>query len=143
MGDDQRSGDQRHAVATTPGVPLRAGIAAWRERRFATLSIAVALGLFKQIGLFTHLFSLLAPALGEGGAGASISLVTLCAVLGRTLLGGLLLAHADRRIAAAANFAVQIAGSITGGERLIRFASPSRLRAVRARRWQSGLVAAG
>jgi hypothetical protein len=92
--------------------PLPVGIAAWRERRFATLSIAFALGLFAQVGLFAHLFSLLVPALGDAGAGASISLVTLCAVLGRTLLGGLLPAQADRRVVAAANFAVQIAGSI-------------------------------
>jgi MFS family permease len=84
----------------------------WGDRRFATLSVAFALGLFAQIGLFTHLFSLLVPALGEAGAGTAISLVTLCAVLGRVLLGALMPAHADRRIAAAANFAAQIAGSI-------------------------------
>jgi hypothetical protein len=91
---------------------FRRCVAAWREWRFTTLSIAFALGLFAQVGLFAHLFSLLVPALGDAGAGASISLVTLCAVLGRTLLGGLLPAHADRRVVAAANFAVQVAGSI-------------------------------
>jgi len=87
-------------------------MAAWRERRFATLSLAFALGLFAQIGLFAHLFSLLVPALGTAGAGLSISFVTGCAVLGWTLLGAALPANADRRIAGAANFGVQIAGSV-------------------------------
>jgi len=100
------------APASDP-LPLRPGIAAWRERRFATLSLAFALGLFAQIGLFTHLFSLLVPALGTAGAGLSISFVTGYAVLGRTLLGTLLPANVDRRVVGAANFAVQIAGSVT------------------------------
>jgi len=101
-----------YSASAADPLPLRPGIAAWRERRFATLSLAFALGLFAQIGLFTHLFSLLVPALGTAGAGLSISFVTGCAVLGRTLLGTLLTANADRRIAGAANFGVQIAGSV-------------------------------
>jgi cyanate permease len=84
----------------------------WRDRRFATLSIAFALGLFAQIGLIAHLFSLLAPALGEAGAGLAVSLATASAVLGRTLFGMLLPARADRRVAAALNFVIQIAGSV-------------------------------
>ena len=95
-----------------PRVPLPAGAAAWRDPRFATLSAAFALGLFAQIGLIAHLFSLLAPALGTTGAGAAVSLTTLCAVAGRSLLGALLPPRADRRLAAAANFAVQLAGSL-------------------------------
>ena len=59
-----------------------------------------------------HLFSLLAPAFGAAGAGAAVSLTTACAVLGRTLLGALLPERADRRVAAAASFAVQLAGSV-------------------------------
>ena len=81
-------------------------------RRFATLSVAFALGLFAQIGLFTHLFSFLASALGEAGAGAAISFVTACAIAGRMLLGGILPARTNRRVAAAVNFAVQIAGTL-------------------------------
>jgi len=88
------------APASDP-LPLRPGIAAWRERRFATLSLAFALGLFAQIGLLTHLFSLLVPALGTAGAGLSISFVTGYAVLGRTLLGTLLPANVDRRVVGA------------------------------------------
>jgi fucose permease len=92
--------------------PLPAGAAVWRDRRFLTLSAAFALGLFAQIGLVAHLFSLLAPALGEAGAGLAVSLATACAVLGRTLVGWLLPAGADRRVAAALNFAVQVLGCL-------------------------------
>ena len=52
------------------------------------------------------------PALGSAWAGAALSLVTICAVLGRILLGGILPDNADRRDAAAVNFAIQISGSI-------------------------------
>lgn len=97
--------------AGPPRAPLPPGRRAWRDRRFATLSAAFALGLFAQIGLITHLFSLLAPGLGAFGAGAGVSLVAACAVLGRSLLGWLMPSDTDRRVAAALNFAVQIAGS--------------------------------
>jgi MFS family permease len=98
------------APAAVP--PLPPGAAVWRDRRFATLSTAFALGLFAQIGLVAHLFSLLAPALGEAGAGLAVSLATACAVLGRTLVGWLLPERADRRVAAALNFAVQVGGCL-------------------------------
>jgi MFS family permease len=113
LAPDGDSPPKTDAAATAHNVsPLRTGIAAWREWRFATLSVSFAFGLFAQIGLFAHLFSLLVPIFGEAGAGLSISFVTGCAVLGRALLGALLPAHADRRIAAAVNFGVQIAGSV-------------------------------
>jgi hypothetical protein len=95
---------------TPPRLPLPIGAAVWRDRRFATLSAAFALGLFAQIELIAHLFSPLASPLGETGAGAALSLATACAVLGRTLLGTPLPTSMDRRIAAAINFAVQITG---------------------------------
>jgi MFS family permease len=93
-------------------VRLPAGAGVWRDRRFATLTVAFALGLFAQIGLIAQLFSLLAPALGALGAGAAISLTTACAMLGRIGLAALLPALSDCRRAAALNFGIQIAGSI-------------------------------
>lgn len=91
-----------------PPLPRRALLAHWG---FATMSIAFALGMFAQIGLFAHLIARLEPDFGSVIAAFAISLVALCAVFGRTLLGWLLGEH-DRRLAAAANFLVQAAGSI-------------------------------
>jgi predicted MFS family arabinose efflux permease len=82
-----------------------------RQPRFVTISVAFALGLFAQLGLFAHLMARLEPDFGGGMAALAISLVTLCAVLGRSALGWLL-GERDRRVAAAANLLMQMAGSL-------------------------------
>ena len=82
-----------------------------RQPGFVTISAAFALGLFAQIGLFAHLIARLEPDFGAALAATAISLITLCAVLGRTLLGWLL-GERDRRLAAAANLLMQAAGSL-------------------------------
>jgi hypothetical protein len=65
-----------------------------------------------QIGLFAHLIARLAPDFGSGHAASAISLVGICALVGRSLLARLL-GEADRRLAAAANFAMQALGSLS------------------------------
>ncbi len=82
-----------------------------RQRAFVTMSAAFALGLFAQIGLFAHLIARLEPNFGPGVAAAAISGITLCAILGRTFLGWLL-SQRDRRVATAANLAMQAVGSL-------------------------------
>ena len=67
---------------------------------FITISAAFALGLFAQIGLFAHLIVRLTPDFGAVIGAASISVITLCAILGRTVLAWLLGEH-DRRLAMA------------------------------------------
>ena len=81
-------------------------------RSGAVNAACVALGLLAQMGLLTQLFSLMVPALGAQGAGLALSLATICAVIGRTVVGWLLPPGADRRMVAVANFGVQIAGSV-------------------------------
>jgi len=98
---------QRRTV--TSSIPLSRP---WRDRRFVTLAAGAALGLFAQIGLVAHLFSLLVPTLGEAGAGATIGAATACAIGGRTLVGRLMPWDADRRVVAAANVGVQAVGSV-------------------------------
>lgn len=92
----------------------------WSQRAFRSLALAFALGMVAQMGLLSQLFSLLAPALGTQGAGWALSLATVCAVVGRTVVGWLLPPEADRRRAAVLNFLVQAAGSVAllaaGGE---------------------------
>jgi hypothetical protein len=82
----------------------------WRDWRFITLAGGMAIGLFAQIGLIAHLFSLLVPALGAQLAGVAAGFATFCAIAGRTLIGWLLPPGADRRVIAAANYAVQMGG---------------------------------
>ena len=97
---------ERGAVIALPGAAL------WRSRRFLTLAFGTSLGLFAQIGVIAHLFSLLVPALGAQAAGFAAGLATACAIAGRTAMGWLLRPGADRRLAAAGNYALQVAGSL-------------------------------
>jgi hypothetical protein len=91
-------------TGTAPVANLR------HDPAFRTLAMGMALGLFAQIGLIAHLFSLLVPALGAQGAGFAAGLATAAAIFGRTAMGWLLPAGADRRNFAALNYAVQSAG---------------------------------
>lgn len=106
-------GDAADAQDTAPAAPVRPPLPAaalWGERRFRTLAGATALGLFAQTGLLAHLFSLIVPALGEMVAGIAMACATLAAVTGRTLLAAVMPADADRRLIAAASYAVQVVG---------------------------------
>jgi len=95
-----------------PQVTPLPGRLLWRNRRFLTLAAAMAIGLFAQIGLIAHLFSLLVPALGAPYAGLAMGGATAAAIVGRTLVGWLMPPDADRRLVACISYAVQIAGSM-------------------------------
>jgi hypothetical protein len=84
----------------------------WRDIKFRTLAAGMALGLFAQIGLVAHLFSLLTPALGAQQAGLAMGLATALAITGRSLLGWIMPSGADRRLVASASYAAQMTGSI-------------------------------
>ncbi|TBR28975.1 MAG: MFS transporter, partial [Reyranella sp.] len=88
------------------------GALLWRDRRFLTLAAAMALGLFAQIGLIAHLFSLLVPVFGGAAAGILMGLATAAAIAGRTLVGWLMPRGSDRRLVACLSHVVQIAGSL-------------------------------
>jgi MFS family permease len=91
--------------------PPSGGSVLARLPRFQTMSAAFALGLFAQIGLFSHLIARLTPGVGAELAALAVSLTTLCAILGRTLLGWFL-GDSDRRYAAAVNLSIQAGGSL-------------------------------
>jgi len=93
--------------------PLPPGRAIWRERRFTCLTIGFSLGSTALVGLLAHLYSLLSPTLGAFGAGLTMSLITICAVVGRSMLGWILPAGSDFRRAAAINFLIKMVGTST------------------------------
>ncbi len=111
MPDGDAPGTPEIPVSSSAAKPLP-GPLLWRDPRFLTLAAGMALGLFAQIGLIVHLFSLLVPALGATQAGLAIGLVTAMAIIGRTLIGWAMPADADRRLVASASYAVQIAGCV-------------------------------
>jgi len=111
LPDGDAPGTPALARAGSAAEPLP-GAALWRSRRFVTLAAATSLGLFAQIGLIAHLFSLLVPALGTQLAGFAAGLATACAIAGRTGMGWLLPPGADRRRALALNYGLQLCGSL-------------------------------
>jgi len=104
-----RDGDGHEFAQAALSRPSRSRPALLRDPRFLTMATAFALGMFAQIGLVAHLIARLSPELGARGAAAALSLITLCAILGRTLLGWCLRDH-NRRVVAALNFCVQSIG---------------------------------
>lgn len=101
-----------HAAPQT--VPRRAPLSRsfLRDRKFLTLAAGMMLGLFAQIGLLAHLFSVLVPVLGEGRTGLAMGGATVAAILGRSLVGWTMPAAADRRLVACASYGVQVIGSV-------------------------------
>lgn len=98
-------------TGTHPQIKLRPRSMLWRDRKFITLAAGMVIGLFAQIGLLAHLFSLLVPALGRSYAGLAMGFATACAIGGRTLVGWLMPKNADRRLVACIGYGVQIAAS--------------------------------
>ncbi len=104
------------------GAPLRSvtsplarplpGPLLWRDPRFLTLAAGMACGLFAQIGLLAHLYSLLVPVLGAGSAGILLGTATAVAIVGRTSVGWMMPVGADRRLWLSFSYAVQVAGSL-------------------------------
>jgi hypothetical protein len=109
--DGDETGVPAASLAAPDARPLpRAAL--WRDLRFLTLALGMALGLFAQIGLIAHLYSLLVPALGADGAGFAMAAATAAAIAGRTIVGWCMPVGADRRLIACASYLVQIAGSL-------------------------------
>jgi MFS family permease len=105
-------GEPATAPVGAAGAAALPGRLLWHDRTFLTLVVAMALGMFAQIGLLAHLFSLIVPAVGETAAGIVMGLATACSIAGRTLVGWLMPPGGDRRLLACASLAVQIAGSL-------------------------------
>ena len=103
-------GDPLSTVADSSGAGAsRSRADALRSWRFWSVSAPFALGLAAQVGVLTHLVSLVTPALGSGGTARAVSATTAAAVVGR-LLTGFVIDRVNRRLAASATLVVQIAG---------------------------------
>jgi hypothetical protein len=111
LPDGDISSDAAMSVASTFAAPLP-GNRLWQNWQFLTLAAGMTLGLFAQIGLLAHMFSLLVPALGVQLAGIAAGMATASAVVGRTLFGWVMPNGADRRLFACTSYLIQIAGSL-------------------------------
>ncbi|QNP50415.1 MFS transporter [Diaphorobacter aerolatus] len=112
--DDLPAGEpsQGAKMSSTPASRIASlpGRALWKSPQFLTLAAAMSLSLFAQSGLVSHLYLLLVPMLGTQGAGWSMTLMTACAVLGRTLFARAVTNTRERRLLSCASFAMQMCG---------------------------------
>lgn len=92
VGQHPDGAEQPPAEAISPSMAPSTSL--WRNRQFLTLAAGMSLGLFAQIGLITHLFLVLVQHLTEQEAGLAMGLATASAIVGRTLVGWLMPAHA-------------------------------------------------
>jgi hypothetical protein len=84
----------------------------WRSRAFVTLAVAMALGLFAQIGLLAQLFSMMVPIFGAQVSGWIMALATGCGMGGRLVITRILSVQTNRRYSASASYAVQALGTL-------------------------------
>jgi len=109
--DGAQSDQVVRLTAPSLATPVPSG-SLWRDRRFITLAAGMAAGLFAQIGLLAHLFSIMVPVFGSQAAGLLMGGATVSAIVGRTGIGWLMPPSADRRLIASASYGVQIIGSL-------------------------------
>jgi predicted MFS family arabinose efflux permease len=82
---------------------------ALRTWRFWSVSAPFALGLAAQVGVLTHLVTLVLPTLGTSGAAGAVSVTTAAAIVGR-LVTSVVVDRADRRLVAAVTLGLQMVG---------------------------------
>ena len=111
LPDGDASGTPASSVTSPHARPLP-GTRLWRDRGFLTLAAGMAAGLFAQIGLIAHLYSLLVPAMGAQMAGLTMGSATACAIAGRLAAARLMPFRADRRLMAGMGYAVQLLGTL-------------------------------
>jgi hypothetical protein len=109
--DDDAAPASRHGSAAADAHTLP-GSLLWRDRRFQTLALGMAIGLFAQIGLLAHLLVLLAPVLGAQAAGWAMGFATACAIAGRQVVAWAMPPRANRRTVAAIAYTVQCIGTL-------------------------------
>lgn len=83
-----------------------------KDGRLATLTAAMSLGLFAQIGLLAHFVSLSAPVVGAQPASAIAGTAALLGLVGRAISTRFVVAGRSRRAVAAASYGVQALGTL-------------------------------
>ena len=99
-------------------VPASASAAPWtalqtlRSASFRNLAAGMSLGLFAQIGLIAHLYSMLVGRMGAHDASFAMGLATASAMGGRYVAARLMTQGMNRRQLACLGYAIQMLGTL-------------------------------
>lgn len=99
-------------------LPISASATPWstmqtlRSARFRSLAAGMSLGLFAQIGLIAHLYSILVGRMGAHDASFAMGLATASAMGGRYVAARLMIQGMNRRRLACLGYAIQLLGTL-------------------------------
>ncbi|WP_460069421.1 MFS transporter [Pseudomonas sp. S1_A06] len=99
-------------------VPISASATPWtamqtlRSASFRTLAAGMSLGLFAQIGLIAHLYSILVGRMGAHEASFAMGLATASAMGGRYVAARLMIQGMNRRQLACLGYVIQMLGTL-------------------------------
>lgn len=114
----QSVGQHADNLPAAPAQPTNAQATPWttaqtfKSTQFRSLAAGMSLGLFAQIGLIAHLYSILAGHLGTRQASFAMGLATASAMGGRYVAASLMTRGIDRRHLACLAYAVQLSGTL-------------------------------
>ncbi|TCV66075.1 MFS transporter [Pseudomonas fluorescens] len=114
----QGLGQHPDNAAPPEPVPISANATPWtamqtlRSASFRTLAAGMSLGLFAQIGLIAHLYSILVGRMGAYDASFAMGLATASAIGGRYVAARLMTQGMNRRQLACLGYTVQMLGTL-------------------------------
>ncbi|MBC3345215.1 MFS transporter [Pseudomonas sp. SWRI196] len=112
LGQHADNADQPEPVATGPSATPWTAAQTLKSANFRSLAAGMALGLFAQIGLIAHLYSILAGRMGAQDASFAMGLATASAMGGRYVAARLMTQGINRRQLACLGYGIQMLGTL-------------------------------
>ncbi|UZE15875.1 MFS transporter [Pseudomonas sp. B21-054] len=112
LGQHPDNADQPDPEPTSASAAPWTAMQTLRSTSFRTLAAGMSLGLFAQIGLIAHLYSILVGRMGAHDASFAMGLATASAMGGRYIAARLMIQGMNRRQLACLGYAIQMLGTL-------------------------------
>ena len=112
LGQHPDHSDQPEPVPASPSAAPWTALQTLRSASFRSLAAGMSLGLFAQIGLIAHLYSMLVGRMGAHDASFAMGLATASAMGGRYVAARLMTQGMNRRQLACLGYAIQMLGTL-------------------------------
>ena len=112
LGQHPDNADQPDPEPTSASAAPWTAMQTLRSTSFRTLAAGMSLGLFAQIGLIAHLYSILVGCMGAHDASFAMGLATASAMGGRYIAARLMIQGMNRRQLACLGYAIQMLGTL-------------------------------
>ncbi|SEO07925.1 MULTISPECIES: MFS transporter [unclassified Pseudomonas] len=112
LGQHPDNADQPEPVAISSSAVPWTAAQTLKSANFRSLAAGMSLGLFAQIGLIAHLYSILAARMGAQDASFAMGLATASAMGGRYVAARLMTQGMNRRQLACLGYGIQMLGTL-------------------------------